>query len=455
MQNPQNDQFWYSVENYLRSYLPYQKLQDIISSSVVVSDEEVRWEFIKKNTQAKVKYIFFDPAKFAADSIPVTEAEITAYYNKHKEEFKLPEMRKIKYAIFPIRPTASDTAAIYAEAERLIKKLKNGASFADLAATYSDDPGSAQKGGDLGYFGKGVMVKEFEKAAFSAKPGQIVGPVKSSFGLHIIEVLDRKKENGQLKVHARHILLKFTPSDETKDSVNGKASYFASMAKEVGIDAAAKQDTTVKVLESPFFRRGGFIPGIGFNQDIAKFVFNHKPKSVSEKPFSTPQGYVVVEVEKIQKEHIQPLAEVKNRIKNEILREKRKARAGKWAAAERAKMKKPEDFERVAKQDSLPIKEVGPFNLEGYIPGVGNDPNFKGAILELSVNQISNPVETIRGYYLIKLLEKTPFDPKQFALQKDSIRQQLLMKKRQQAFAEWYAQLKEAAKIKDYRDQLL
>ena len=455
MQNPQNDRFWMSVEDYLRGYLPYQKLQDMISSSVVVSDEEVRWEFIKKNTQAKVKYIYFSPTKFIGDSLPVTDAEIESYYAKHKETFKLPEMRKIKYAIFPIRPTASDTAAIYAEANRLIKKLKNGADFADLASTFSDDPGSAQKGGDLGFFGKGVMVKEFEKAAFNAKPGEIVGPVKSSFGLHIIQVLGRKKEKGQVKVHARHILLKFAPSDETKDAVNAKAAYFASMVKEIGMDAAAKQDTTVKIKESPFFRRGGFIPGIGFNQDIAKFVFTHKPKSVSEKPFATPQGEVVVEVSAVKEAHIQPLSEVKNRIQNQILREKRKAKAGQWAASERAKMKTAEDFERVAQEDSLQIKEAGPFSLEGYVPGVGNDPNFKGAVLELSVNQISNPVETIKGYYLIKLLQKTPFDAKQFALQKDSIRQQLLMKKRQQAFTEWYAQLKKAAEIKDYRDVLL
>lgn len=455
MRNPQNDQFWMGVEDYLRSYLPYQKLQDIISSSVIVSDEEVRWEFIKKNEKAKVKYIYFSPNKFIDVPITVTDNEIEAYYQKHKEDYKEPETRKIKYAIFPVKATASDTAAIYAEANRILKKLKNGADFAELASTYSDDPGSAQKGGDLGYFGKGTMVKEFEKAAFSAKIGQIIGPIKSSFGLHIIKVEDKKYENGKLKVRARHILLKFQPSEETKDSVKGKAAYFASNAKEEGFDVAARQDTTIHVKESPYFRRGGFIPGIGFNQDIAKFVFKNKRKAVSETPFETTLGYAVVEVADIKKEHIKSLEEVKNQIKNIILNEKRKEKAGQWAATERAKMQKPEDFESVAAKDSLTIKEAGPFSMDDFVPGVGKDPNFMGAAFHLSVNQISQPVKTVKGYYLIKLLDKTPFDEKQFALQKDLIRQQLLQKKRQQAFTEWYNQLKTEAKIKDYRDQVL
>ncbi len=455
MQNPQNDQFWMGVEDYLRNYLPYQKLQDIISSSVIVSDEEVHWDFIKKNEKAKVKYIYFSPTKFINTPITVTDAEIKAYYQKHKEDYKEPETRKIKYAIFPVKATASDTAAIYAEANRIIKKLKNGTDFAELASTYSDDQASAQKGGDLGYFTKGTMVKEFEKAAFAAKVGQIVGPIKTSFGLHIIKVEDKKYENGKLKVRARHILLKFEPSGETKDSIKGKAAYFASNAKEEGFDAAAKQDTTIHVKESPYFRRGGFIPGIGFNQDIAKFVFKNKPKGISETPFETKLGYAMVEVTGVKKEHIKSLEEVNDQIKNITLNQKRKEKAGQWAAAERAKMKKPQDFELVAAKDSLTIKEAGPFSMDDFVPGVGNDPNFKGAAFHLTTNGISQPVETVKGYYLIKLLEKTPFDEKEFALQKDLIRQQLLQKKRQQAFTAWYNQLKTEAKIKDYRDQIL
>ncbi len=455
MENPQNDQFWMGVEQYLRNYLPYQKLQDIISSSVIVSNEEVRWQFIKKNLKAKIDYIFFNPLKFLKDNIPVSKEEIASYYKSHKEDYREPETRKIKYAVFPIKITASDTAATYAEAERLIKRLKKGASFAELAATFSDDPGSAQKGGELGYFGKGVMLKPFEKAAFSAKVGAIVGPVKTSFGLHIIQVEARKREKGKLKIKARHILIKFEPSDDTKDNIKAKASYFASIAKEVGFDKAAGQDTTILIKESPFFRRGGFIPGIGFNQDMAKFVFKNKTHAVSKNPFEINQQDIVVEVAAIKKAHIKPLKEVTNRIKGILISEKRKEKAGQWAALERAKMRKPEDFKLVAEKDSLKIEEAGPFNMVDFAAGIGNDPNLKGAAFRLKVNEISQPIKTIKGYYLIKLLEKTKFDENQFALQKDAIRRQLLLKKRQQAFTEWYNQLKEAANIKDYRDLVL
>ena len=451
LRDPRND--WRPVEQYVRNILPFQKLQDEITASVFVTPEEVRWEYIKRTQKAKVKYIFFDPNIFSDQMIDIPESEIQQYYEEHKEDYREPEKRKIQYALFPVVPTRADSEAVWQDAMDLIKRIKEGEDFASLAKTYSEDPGTRDKGGDLGFFGRGTMVKPFEDAVFSAKVGQIVGPVKTPYGLHIIKIEEKKRENGEWKVRARHILLKYVPSNQTRDEIKTQATLFAMDAIELGIEEAAKKDT-VKLQETPFFTRGGFIPGIGFARDLSEWVFNGKVGDIKEQPFETDRGFVVARIEAIQKEHIKPLEEVKPTIRNILVQQKKKELAGQRCAEERQKMKAPEDFERVAREDSLEIKETNYFTRNDYIPGVGREPNFVGAAFGLEANEISQPVEATRGYYLIKLLDKTKIDEADFQRQKSQIYTQLLNQKKQRAFMEWYSELKKKAKIKDYRHKV-
>ncbi len=451
LRDPRND--WRPVEQYVRNILPFQKLQDEVTSSVFVTPEEVRWEFIKRTQKAKVKYIFFDPNQFSDEAVQINETEIQQYYDEHKEEYRVPEKRKIQYALFPIVPTKADSQAVWNDALDLIKRIKEGEDFASLAKTYSEDPGTRDKGGDLGFFSRGTMVKPFEDAVFSAKVGQIVGPVKTPYGLHIIKVEEKKRENGKWKVRARHILLKYVASNQTRDEVKTTATLFAMDAIEQGMDQAAKKDS-VELQESPPFTRGGFIPGIGFARDLVEYVFKGKVGDIREQPFETDRGYVVARIAEVQTEHIRPLKEVQTTIRNILLNQKKKELAGQRCAEVRKQMTAPDDFERVAARDSLEIKETGYFTRNDYIPGVGREPNFIGTAFGLKVQEISNPVETTRGYYLIKLLDKTKIDEKAFEVQKSQIYTQLLNQKKMQAFTEWYNELKQKAEIKDFRGKV-
>ncbi|MDA8162680.1 MAG: peptidylprolyl isomerase [Desulfobacteraceae bacterium] len=126
--------------------------------------------------------------------IKVSDAEAKSYYEKNKAEFSQPEMIKASHILIRV-PAGADEKA-WKEAEAKIKdiksKLDKGADFAQMAKQYSEDPGTKDKGGELGFFPKGRMVPDFEKAAFSLKPGQISGPVKTSFGYHLIKVEEKK-----------------------------------------------------------------------------------------------------------------------------------------------------------------------------------------------------------------------------------------------------------------------
>ena len=128
------------------------------------------------------------------DKVSVTDAEMKKYYDEHKDEFKNPETVTARHILIRVQSGADKSAWDKAldKAKSIEKKLKKGADFAKLAKEFSDDPGSKQKGGDLGPFTKGRMVPEFEKAAFSLKKGEISAPVKTNFGYHIIQVTDKK-----------------------------------------------------------------------------------------------------------------------------------------------------------------------------------------------------------------------------------------------------------------------
>lgn len=452
LRNPQNN--WLPVEEQLRSLLPYQKLESRIKASVRVTDEEVRQEYLRRNQKAKVKYVLFDLNKYRDNETPIPEEEIRRYYDEHKEDFREEEKRKIKYVLFPTKPTARDSQEVVNQANDLVNRLREDpdADFAQLAQIYSEDPGSKEKGGDLGFFGRGTMVKEFEDAAFAAKVGEIVGPVQTVHGLHIIKVEERKIEDGEEKVRARHILLKFTASPRTLQAAEDNAAYFAEVAKEEGFEKTA-EDQGLEVQTSGFFGRGsGFVPGIGVLPEASQFVFANKPGSVSE-PLESRQGWVVIKVEEVQKERIRPLEQVQAQIENILRQEKAKQRAAEAAQKFYERIAGGATLEAAAAADSMQIFEPEAFTRQGFVQRVGRDPAFVGTAFALEEGEISEPVEGLQGYYVIQLESKTPFDENAFLAQKEDIRRQLLERKQNQAYTNWFAHLRERADIKDYRSK--
>ncbi len=129
-----------------------------------------------------------------AQKVTVSDDELKSYYESHKDEFKTQDMVKARHILVRVDNSASDDEKKKAKekTELYLKKIKDGEDFAKLASDFSDDPGSKAKGGDLGFFPRGRMVKPFDDAAFSLKPGETSGIVETQFGFHIIKVEDRK-----------------------------------------------------------------------------------------------------------------------------------------------------------------------------------------------------------------------------------------------------------------------
>lgn len=161
---------------------------------VTVTDDEIKAYYEKHLEQFKapeeisVQYLVFTPQD-VKDDVKVNEEELRTYYEQNKNRWTVPEQRQASHILIGFDSVKGDKEAALKKANEVLEKVKaNPDDFAKLAKEYSTDPGSAGIGGDLGYFGRGMMVPAFEKAVFDGKEGDIIGPVETEFGYHIIKV---------------------------------------------------------------------------------------------------------------------------------------------------------------------------------------------------------------------------------------------------------------------------
>ncbi len=451
---PENTQSLIYQEQVLQSELPYLKLEQLIRTSVMVSEEEVRDEFMRRNLKASIEYLFTPVAAFRDDSVSVSNEEIIDYYQQHKEEFKQDELRQLNYVLFSTEPTAADSADIYKRAENIKKEALEGKDFAELADLYSDDPSVTKNHGDLGYFEKRTMVKEFSDAAFSAKPGDIIGPVKTQFGLHIIKVIDRKVENGTVKVRASHILLKFEPSRYTVDNAYEDASSFAQKAAKKDFSAVA-DEAKLEIKHTPDFSKNkiGNIPGVGRLKSAMMWAFDQDEGAVSD-VFKFPQGYVVFEVAKIIPAGYKPLDSVREICKRKVQFLKQKELARQYALKWQPLLNENPDFGAVAAGDTagiLKADSTGEFTMKVFVPKIGKAPAVVAAAFTLPIGEVSGLLEADRGFYYIRVKKRSEFDEDAYTQQREQIRNQLLQQKQRTVFTQWYEHLKEKADIMDHR----
>lgn len=331
------------------------------------------------------------------------------------------------------------------EANKLYKQLTSGGDFAQVAKQFSQDPGSAKRGGDLGWFGKGAMVPEFEKASFGGKVGEVQKPVKTNYGYHIIKVTGRSDK----KFVVEKIVNPIEASASTKDIIFNNATDFAYLANKNGFEKEAKLMNHNIQETMPFNEKAYSIPNIGVNKRLVNWAFENSLNDVSQ-VFKTSNGYVVSIISEVTKEGANPFDEVKEQIKPVVIREKKFDKA-KQRAADLSK-KINGNLNKITSFDpKINVQTTGSFTPGGSVPTVGRDYAFIETTLGLGLNKISQPVKGFRGYYLINVIERSNFDSSAYSIQRNTIRDQILQEKRNTYFNQWLAKLKEEADIKDNR----
>ena len=259
--DPRMKQFVLFAEENARSQLLSQKLETLIVGSVKVTDAEIEQAYIERNEKVRVSYVGFDVNAISDSLALVADAEVQAYYEAHRDEYQEDAAIRAAFVSLPKIATARDEAEAKAEIDRVFAEVRRGEDFAELARAYSDGP-SGPRGGDLGFFGRGRMVKPFEDAAFALDAGEISEPVKTQFGWHVIKVEETRGAADSLEVHARHILVEVRPGRDTLDSLRVLAEEFAEIAEDVGFDSAVNQ-RDLQSQDSEFITAGSFFPLLG------------------------------------------------------------------------------------------------------------------------------------------------------------------------------------------------
>jgi len=334
-----------------------------------------------------------------------------------------------------------------ADADAAYKELRAGADFAEMAKEKSQDPGSGARGGDLGWFGKGQMVKEFENAAFNGRIGRIQRPVKSQFGWHIILVKDRTNK----KYVIESIVNKIEPSASTIDRIYEDASDFQYVADQDGFEEEARR-LDFQVVDSPELKvDASSIAGLGANRSLLLYTFANDEGDIGP-VFKFQSGYVVAMISEIIEPGYQLLDDVKNQVKAAATKKKRFSRELSIAQDIRAKIGDSGDL-NLAK-DVFPtanVTSVSNFSTSGSIPSVGREFAFSQTAYATPVNVVSEPFNGNRGSYIIRVTNKTEFDSTSFSLQKNTMRTTLLNQKKSALYKQWLVDIKEEADIVDNR----
>lgn len=310
-----NDEEMFDIElykNYIRnqlrqtneSFVEQQRLEiiaerirQLIVSAVQISDEEIRNEYNRENDTASIKYIRFIPTLFA-DLLKPTPDELNEWAKEHADEIKqdfeknqfrytdLEEQVRARHILIKVDENADEATkqAAREKIEDLLKRAKAGESFETLATENSEDPGSAKKGGDLGYTPRGRMVPEFDKVMFETKPGQMSDVVETKYGFHIIKVEGVRKGNVSLEEATPEIAEKLYKEANGSASAKTKAEELLARLKAgESLDALIPKESEgstpsgLQVMTSrPFDKTARSIPGIGEAPEMVEAAFSGK-----------------------------------------------------------------------------------------------------------------------------------------------------------------------------------
>jgi peptidyl-prolyl cis-trans isomerase D len=475
------NQFGLSVaqfEKELKDQLAQQKLLSVVSAGARVSDKEVEEQVKKQDSKVKFDYAiltlddmkkqvkvtdvelkaFYDQNKqqyvnsipekrkaryilidtsMVANSIPVTQADFQEYYNQHQDEFRSPETVTVRHILIKTPTPGPDgkvdpkgVEAAKAKAEDVQKQLKGGASFADLAKKYSDDPGSAQNGGLLPPITRGRTVPEFEQAAFNTPKGQTTDIIRTSYGFHIIHVED--KQNASVK-----------PLDEVKaqieSAVKQQKSAVAAQtlansawneARSAGIDKAAA-DKGLTVTATDLVAQTDALPGLGSAQELSNALFSAK-KSDPPALTQTPQGYAIYQVTEIEPPRTPAFEQIKAQVEDQFRAQRAQALLTQKTQELSDRARAEHDLKKAARELGATVKTSDLVNASAQVPDVGAMSGSANVAFSLAVGEISGPLQGGAGSGIVlAVLEKQEPSPSDVKQAWDRASESLLDQKRQ------------------------
>lgn len=367
------------------------------------------------NAGKRIAFKYFKINASGLSGFDISETDKKAYYESHKEDFKVAETARARHILFSFKAGMSDEEkqAAFKQAGEVMERAKNGEDFAALAREFSQGP-TREKGGDLGYFEKGDMVKEFDEAVFGKmKAGDVYGPVETRYGYHVIKLEDLSPEHyaDLEEASVQNTIVKAVEEKKRAAALAEKENDIRNlMQKGTRIEEIASL-VGADLKKSPLLTEDEFRHKISPSKQIVREAYALTP-GMTAGPVNTGKEIILVGVTRAQDDYVTPLSDskVREKITQELKTEKAFKKA--QAVAERYRSgfeaAGADAFADKAKEYGMVPFQTGFFEgtYNSFVPGFGYDRNFKRMAFSLKYDSISSAVRTQDGYTVMRLLEK-------------------------------------------------
>ena len=464
-------------ETEVKSDIELQRLQALVTGGVSVADSAVRAQYLQTGTKVKFDYavisgtdvkntinpsdadlaaFFKSNAVHYANAVPetrkieffsfetsnlpggapaVSDADAQAYYQSHLDQYKTPEQVKTRHILITV-PKGADAktdAAAKAKAEDILKQVKAGGNFSDLAKKNSDDPGSKDQGGDLPMIATSSLDPAYAQAAMALNPGQTSGLVRSSFGYHIIQTESKQAAEVKPFAEVKASIIEQLQSQKAASAAQNYATQLTAEAKKNGLDKTAAAHN-LHVITTDYVAKGGIIPSLADSSGLLAAAFN-APKGAAPQSASSGEGYAIFQVQDIEAAHAPDFASYKPR----ILDDYRSQKTPELLNAQLIKLsdlaKKLGDLHKAAAQMNLTVKSSDLVGRDAQITDIGSLTGAASVVFTMPIGGISGPINEGVNGAVLQLTDKQEPTAADIAQHFDETKQTLLNQQRQEAFS--------------------
>jgi peptidyl-prolyl cis-trans isomerase D len=464
-------------ETEVKGEIELQRLQALVTGGVSVSDSAVRAQYLQSGTKVKFDYAvisgsdlkaginpsdadlqaFFktNAARYAnavpetrkieffnieTSSLPgglpqVSDADAQAYYNANLAQYKSAEQVQTRHILISV-PKGADAktdAAAKAKAEDVLKQLKAGAKFADLAKKYSDDPGSKDQGGELPMIATAGLDPAYAQAAMALNPGQTSGLVRSSFGYHIIQTVARQTANVKPFTEVKASIVEQLQTRKSAAAAQSYAAQLTAEAQKNGLDKTAAAHN-LHVITTDYVAKDGIIPSLADSTGLLSAAFN-ATKGAPPAVASTGEGNAVFQVEDIKPAHAPDFATFKPRILDDYRSQKVPELLNTQLIKLSDLAKKLGDLHKAAAQMNLTVKSSDLVGRDAQVTDIGSLTGAASVAFTMPIGGISGPINEGVNGAVLQLTDKQQPTAADIAAHLDATRDSLLNQQRQEAFS--------------------
>jgi peptidyl-prolyl cis-trans isomerase D len=477
-----SDQLQMPVEKFeseVKQQIAVDRLRDLITGGITVSDAEVRDAVLKQDTKIKFDYAVLsaddlrktltptdpelktfytqnaarytnaDPetrkiqyVEISDTSLPggkpqITQADIQQYYNQNQQLYKVDPQVKVRHILISVDTNGGPgaDAAAKAKAQGILDQLRkdNGKDFADLAKKNSDDPGSKDQGGELGWVKHGVTVPEFDQVAFSQQPGQISGLVRTQFGYHIIQTEEKQDAHVKSLDEVKSSIIDTLTKQKDAQAEQAFVNQLANEAQKSSLAQVAAAHH-LPVVTSDYVATGATLPGMSDSSKLLTAAFSSRPGAPVQMADTGSNTFALFQLADIKPAHTPTFEDYKSHVLDDFRDQQVTALLARKTNELADRAHAEHDLAKAAKEVGATIKTSDLVGRDQQVPDIGALASAAPALFDLNVGQISNAINNGATGVVAKIVDKQQPSGDELAKNFDSTRDTLLNQRRDQMY---------------------